>query len=230
MVLANEIRKLVCAHYIKPARERGDAQITIVSGNIHARMGLVSRMPAVCNALRSRKLQGMCKAQLLKEIRRPGVKLNSSTNRFIFELNVEPAGTTMHKKPSFVREPRERMAPKAFEDLCKEEMSRHFKVSLTKGRVSKVPKEFDMTSSDGEIVGDAKYLTMVKGERLPPAKFSMIAEHVWILEKTHAIHKFLVFGNDPRVPKEWLKRYSHLVHNVTFFFLDEKTRTLERLN
>jgi hypothetical protein len=27
-------------------------------------------------------------------------------------------------------------------------------------------------SEDGEIVGDAKFYTLVEGERLPPAKFS----------------------------------------------------------
>jgi len=117
-----------------------------------------------------------------------------------------------------------------FEILARKILSKHFGILLTKGKVSKVPKEFDIVSSDGQVVGDAKYLTMVKGERLPPAKFSMIAEHVWLLEKISATHKFLVFGNDRRVPQEWLKKYGHLVKNVVFFFLDEQTQGLEKLN
>jgi len=46
-----------------------------------------------------------------------------------------------------------------------------------------------------------------------------IAEHVWLLEKTNADHKFLVFGNDRRLPEEWLKRYSNLVEDVSLYFL-----------
>ena len=33
-------------------------------------------------------------------------------------------------------------------------------------------------------------------------------------------NKFLVFGNDRRVPEEWLKRYGKLVKDVNFFFYD----------
>lgn len=77
-------------------------------------------------------------------------------------------------------------------------------------------------SEDGKIVGDAKFLTMVRGERIPPAKFMEISGHVWMLEKVNADRKFLVFGNDIRVPKGWLKRYCRFVKEVEFFFIDEK--------
>ena len=116
-----------------------------------------------------------------------------------------------------------------FEDCAREIFSRQFGMHLKSGYVQGVPKKFDMVSSDGRIVGDAKYLTMVRGKAIPPAKFSVIAEHVWLLEKTTAIHKFIVFGNDRRVPEEWLKRYSHLVGGVEFYFLDERNRKIERL-
>jgi hypothetical protein len=54
---------------------------------------------------------------------------------------------------------------------------------------------------------------------LPAAKFSIIAEHVWLLEKTRAATTFLVFGNDREVPQRWLARYGALASSVTFFFL-----------
>jgi hypothetical protein len=60
---------------------------------------------------------------------------------------------------------------------------------------------------------------MVQGQGLPPAKFSVIAEHVWLLEKTGSRVKFLIFGNDRRVPEQSLKRYSQLLDGVDFFFL-----------
>lgn len=93
-----------------------------------------------------------------------------------------------------------RLSPAAFEELARSVMGRHLGVSLARGQVPGVPKEWDMVSADGQVVGDAKYFTLVGGQRLPPAKFSIIAEHVWLLEKTGAPTTFLVFGNDRQVP------------------------------
>jgi hypothetical protein len=239
MVLAVEIRRFVCANYIKSARGRGETRIAIKAGDVHARMGFVGRMPAVCSALRSRELQRMCDVRLVEEIRRPGVKGDSSTNIFVFELvGVEPINKTVAQNTReplfFIEKVDEKFSSRVFENLCMNKLGEYFKAYLSKGKVPNIPKEFDMVSPDGKIIGDAKYFTMVRGEsilpRIPSAKFATIAEHVWLLEKSDAVHKFLCFGNDRRVPKEWLKRYGHLVENVTFFFLDEQTRLLEKLN
>jgi len=121
------------------------------------------------------------------------------------------------------------MSPAEFEKVTQRVMGEWFGTSLAPGRVAAVPKIFDLVSGDHRIVGDAKYFTMVQGKRLPPAKFSVIAEHVWLLESTDADRKFLVFGNDRRVPEEWLQRYGPLVHSVEFYFLDGETK-LHRLN
>lgn len=98
-------------------------------------------------------------------------------------------------------------------------MSRHLGVNLRKARAGEHHKKFDFISEDGSVVGDAKFYTLVGGESLPPAKFSVIAEHVWLLEKTTAARKFLVFGNQPEVPEQWLSRYGNLVEGVEFYFL-----------
>ena len=100
-------------------------------------------------------------------------------------------------------------------------LSKHFETRLSAGRVAGVPKTFDLVSDDCRIVGDAKYFTLVRGERLPPAKFSVIAEYVWLLERTDASNIFLVFGNDKRVPALWLEKYGPLIRNLTFFFLSD---------
>ena len=84
-------------------------------------------------------------------------------------------------------------------------------------------------SEDGGIVGDAKYYSMVKGERFPTAKISVITEHVWLLEKTNARQKFLVFGNDRRVPAAWLERFGELVNGINFYFLSDDDE-LTKLN
>ncbi|GAB4543585.1 MAG: hypothetical protein Kow0063_36880 [Anaerolineae bacterium] len=121
------------------------------------------------------------------------------------------------------------LTPGGFEKLAQQRMSEHFGVSLTPGTVPGVPKQFDLVSPDKEIVGDAKYYTLVRGQRLPPAKFSVIAEHVWLLEKTGAPTRFLVFGNDRQVPELWLKRYASLAPDVVFYFLSDDGM-LEQLN
>jgi hypothetical protein len=72
----------------------------------------------------------------------------------------------------------DQLSPGAFEDLARAVMSRHFGLTLAPGQVPGVHKEWDMVSPGGETVGDAKYFTLVRGQHLPPAKFSVIAEHV----------------------------------------------------
>jgi hypothetical protein len=49
----------------------------------------------------------------------------------------------------------------------------------------------------------------------------LIAESVWLLEKTNAPVTFLVFGNDRHTPTAWLERFGNMVFNVTFYFLSE---------
>lgn len=114
------------------------------------------------------------------------------------------------------------LSPRAFENLARSVMGDHFGVPLKPGQVSGVPKEFDLVSPDGSIVGDAKCFTLVRGQRLPPAKFTVIAEHVWLLEKTGAPTTFLVFGNDRQLPSLWLERYGHMVGDVAFYFLTDE--------
>ncbi len=108
-----------------------------------------------------------------------------------------------------------------FESRAREVLSSRLGVPLLARNLPNVPKKFDLVSSDGTFVGDAKYFDMVRGVGTPSAKFSIIAEHVWLLEKTNALSKFLVFGNNRRVPKDWLKKYGYLAEGVAFLFLDD---------
>ena len=134
------------------------------------------------------------------------------------KVSKSKADKTKSFQPNIISEEK-KITPQAFESLARAKMSDFFHKELNPRRLLEYPKVFDLVSEDKEIVGDAKYFSMVKGERLPPAKFSVIAEHVWMLEKTKAKIKFLVFGNDKRVPEEWLRRYSRFVNDVQFYFL-----------
>jgi hypothetical protein len=116
-----------------------------------------------------------------------------------------------------------------FEEFARSVMSDHYSARLDARRIPGCPKIFDFVSPDTRTIGDAKYFTLVQGERTPPAKFSVIAEHVWLLEKITPKRAFLVFGNDRRVPEQWLSRYGALVQAVQFFFLDHEGK-LDALN
>jgi 5-methylcytosine-specific restriction protein B len=51
MSLSDDIRKFAYEEYIEPARKKGLSEVTIRSGDLHNKMGLKNRMPAVCGAL-----------------------------------------------------------------------------------------------------------------------------------------------------------------------------------
>jgi len=89
MTLADEIREYVNEHYFEPAIRDGKTRLEIVSGIIHKKMGLEGRFPSVCQVLRGSLLQEQYDVILEKEILQPGVKKNSSTNRFVFILSGE---------------------------------------------------------------------------------------------------------------------------------------------
>lgn len=129
--------------------------------------------------------------------------------------------TLILQKESYEEITTEKITPRVFEDFARFHMSTFFKKELRPRRREGWPKLFDMVSDDYQIVGDAKYMSMVRGKRLPPAKFSVIAEHVWMLEKIDVKTKFLVFGNDKKVSEEWLKRYGKFVKSAKFYFLTE---------
>lgn len=78
-------------------------------------------------------------------------------------------------------------------------------------------KKFDLVSEDKTIIGDVKFF---KNVQTPAAKYSTIAEYVWLLENTEAKEKFLIFGRDKEVPIRWLKRFGSLLNDVKFYFFD----------
>ena len=152
-------------------------------------------------------------------------EINFSNETIIFVKN-KSFEDIKNNKPSIIHED---ITPYEFEEIARIRLSKFFSTSLSPGKVDNIPKLFDLVSNDSSIVGDAKLLTMVRGSSIPPAKFSTIAEYVWLLEKTTAKKKFLVFGKDKRVPYEWLKRYGSLNGDVDFYFIDSK-QNIEKLN
>jgi hypothetical protein len=54
--LSDSVREHVIATYIAPARRRRESKVTVVAGDVHKGLGLRSRVPLVCNAMRSKAL------------------------------------------------------------------------------------------------------------------------------------------------------------------------------
>ena len=85
-----------------------------------------------------------------------------------------------------------------------------------------------MVSPDGSIVGEAKYYRKTKGGE--SGKNSISAEYVWLLEKTPAKTKFIVFGGAKEILESWIKKHTHLFEkDLSFFFYDMETDVLEKL-
>lgn len=168
--------------------------------------------------------------RLTRELRQAGLIEGHQLGRlWIFWVAESPAfqlvlpwQASADEPPSAVGTPA--LTPPQFESLARQVMAEHLGVTLTPGQVPGVPKVFDLVSSDGACVGDVKYLSLIEGHRPPSATLAAIAERVWLLEKTGARVPFLVFGNDRRVPAQWLGRYGRLASRVHFYFLDDAGR------
>jgi hypothetical protein len=61
---SDRVRDYVAKKYIDPAKKDGKKSLTIRAGDIHKELGFSRRIPVVCSALRSRKLQKKCDIQL----------------------------------------------------------------------------------------------------------------------------------------------------------------------
>ncbi len=127
--------------------------------------------------------------KLTQELMRAGMIQGEQRGReWVFWEHESPAVQLATPGPALPRRAPSRAGTKltsrAFEKLARAVMSKHFGVPLTPGLVPGVPKRFDLVSPSKDIIGDAKYLTLVRGQRRPSAKFSDIAEYVWLLEKT----------------------------------------------
>jgi len=53
--ITDRIRQRAAAKYIDPARRSGQQEVKITAGDVHEDLGLTSRVPSVCQALRSKE-------------------------------------------------------------------------------------------------------------------------------------------------------------------------------
>jgi len=233
MVSMDYIRREIYENFIKPKVQSGVETFTLRAGDIHVSLGLDSRMPMVCNALSTSKSLEYYNRRLGEDgFKKKIVLINAETPKSGYGANAYYTYKIVDIKGEEDIEVKEisiqtEISGRHFEEIAREVMSKHFGVMLCELKKANWPKAFDLVSPDYQIVGDAKYFSMVRGKRIPPAKFATIAEHVWFLEKINAKRKFLVFGNDVRVPLEWLKRYRKYVKNIEFYFITKERKLIK---
>jgi hypothetical protein len=164
--------------------------------------------------IRSHQTVYMLTQQLMHQCR---IRGSQSGTTWVFHVAEEP-GTVLGTGPAQMNAT---TPATRFEALARRILSDRYGVALRPGSLPGVAKVFDFVSPDHRVVGDAKYFSLADGVGLPAAKFSIVAEHIWLLEKSGASTTFLVFGNQREVPERWLARYGELASSVAFFFLSE---------
>ena len=91
--LAERIRRHASDHYVGPARRAQGRTVTIRAGDVHRDLGLTSRAPAVCGALRSRLFQQLAGVTLLERVGPP----QSTTTRFRYRLESHSGDGVDHR-------------------------------------------------------------------------------------------------------------------------------------
>jgi len=79
---SDRVRDHVKRKYIDPAKKDGKNSLSIRAGDIHKELGFSRRIPVVCSALRSRKLQKNCAVELTYI----GGPNNSTTTTFTYKI------------------------------------------------------------------------------------------------------------------------------------------------
>jgi hypothetical protein len=88
MTLSEEVQKYFQTHYVSPARERGQSQIEVKAGDVHSGLGWSRRVPLVCAALSSQKIQHRLGLRLTEKQGPPSGQ--SPTVVFHFEILNRP--------------------------------------------------------------------------------------------------------------------------------------------
>jgi len=82
MSLADDVRQYCRETYVDPARNRGEKEVVIRSGDVHSALKYRNRYPLVCSAIGSNLFEQLCK---VKRISVEG-PLNGVSTLFTFGL------------------------------------------------------------------------------------------------------------------------------------------------
>ena len=86
-------------------------------------------------------------------------------------------------------------------------------------------KNFDLLNIDEKIVGDIKHYRMTSGGNNPSAKFSVLNEYSWLMQKLEQFQKqkwrkVFVIGEDPNVVKKYISIFDAWLDDIQIYFCD----------
>ena len=114
-----------------------------------------------------------------------------------------------------ITRPEDALAHRDFSERAREVMVEFYGRTLKPKKIGGT-KIWDYVSGDGAVVGDARWF----GQSLPAAR-AFVSEAVWLLEKVGAVQKFIVFGGETEVPRQWLELWATMCpEDIALFYLD----------
>ena len=120
---------------------------------------------------------------------------------------------------------------KKFEGMARNAIEKEVGGTLPGGEtgITGKTKRFDLLNVDGRIVGDIKHYRMTAGGNIPSAKFSILNEYAWLMQRLEQHQKrkwrkIFVIGDDPVVVKKYSSTYDAWLDDIEIYFCDAKGR------
>jgi glutathione peroxidase-family protein len=111
-----------------------------------------------------------------------------------------------------------------FEDNVRKLIEDLYKTTFPSDGLVKIngkTKKFDFVNLENNIVGDAKYYSFTKTGKRPSAKFSILNEYIWLLQKLPSNwKKFIVIGKDETLVKKYVNEYLPWLEGITIYYSD----------
>ncbi len=84
-------------------------------------------------------------------------------------------------------------------------------------------KNFDLVNKEKGIVGDIKYYSMTKGGNMPSAKFSILNEYAWLMQRLEIStkqkwKKVFVIGPDVNMIQKYIKTYENGLDDIEIYY------------
>ena len=122
-----------------------------------------------------------------------------------------------------------------FENIARKLIESELNTILNSGKINinGKTKDFDLLNIDEKIVGDIKHYKMTSGGNNPSAKFSVLNEYAWLMQKLEQFDnqkwkKIFVIGQDRKVVEKYISTFDLWLDDIEIYFCDSDS-TLEKM-
>ncbi len=112
-----------------------------------------------------------------------------------------------------------------FENVARKALENELDCILNCGKINinGKAKNFDLLNIDEKIVGDIKHYKMTSGGNNPSAKFSVLNEYSWLMQKLEQFQKqkwrkIFVIGEDYNVVKKYISTFDAWLDDIEIYF------------